>query len=674
MEMHNNHGKPSEEVGLSSSDNDTIINLNHINKICIRDSMILNCKHIFRTDGLRSDIELINDLLFGIVNLDRDMLKKKILPRISRRQMGEELYNDICNWLDKEGSILIVKYLPYLSIACNMTFYQCNVRNHRDHDRIFVPVDQNHDIANAIYYMCDRSGQNIIAICITDHSYINHIHNKLLLSTDKNVNDKVELYNILISEYIKQAKSLQFHQHLLLLSKWQYIYKCYKAKMQLTRDLTPIDLLDYCQCLIMLSKYSDAENLISNVLLRINQTDETWHLLVKAQRKCKNYSNTRKEKEKHEMYLSAIESISKALKQNEDNTEVKNERTIINKLIERASREETFPEHDIRYRRHIDNCSSYNILSIDGGGIRGIMAAIWLRELERKTKRTCSSMFQMMAGTSTGAIIAAGLSVPDKYNRTIPAHNASELVELYKTRGKDIFIKKSRNFCNYHRSSFSLAPKYSSNGKRNLFEHYFGQTLLSECLTDIVIPIVRSADTYTHLFTRNDSLYSTSLVDVLMATTAAPTYFKPHILYGTNHIDGGVQMNNPTMAAYTKAIEYGYEKENIFVLSLGTGDYIEDPLVANDHPDIIYYLRNRNSLVKVLLDSQQHNVDYQMSILMNDEHYYRWQVWFEELIQLDKYETDIVNKLENIAYEYWEEMEIYDNNRLNRLIERLRFE
>ncbi|CAF4054384.1 unnamed protein product [Rotaria sp. Silwood1] len=130
-------------------------------------------------------------------------------------------------------------------------------------------------------------------------------------------------------------------------------------------------------------------------------------------------------------------------------------------------------------------------------------------------------------------------------------------------------------------------------------------------------------------------------------------------------------MNNPTMAAYMKAIEYGYEKENIFVLSLGTGDYIYDPLKANDHPDILYYVKNRSAVVKILIDSQQHNVDYQMSILMNDEHYHRWQVWFEEPIELDKYEENIVNKLENIAYEYWEEMEIYDNYRLNRLIERL---
>ncbi|CAF4503871.1 unnamed protein product [Rotaria sp. Silwood2] len=556
-------GEDPSETELSSSDNSTIPDINGVNKTMVRDGTILNCKCIITTDGLRSDIELINDLLYGIVHLNREILNEKIVSKISDQQIDRNLYNEIVDWLDKKRSIIVVKYLQYLSIACDMNFYQCYIGNHQYHGRIFVPIDQNHDIVNAIYYICDNSGQNVKAIWITDHSYINHINNRLSLQKHENLVDKVEL---------------------------------------------------------------------------------------------------------------SLTNIDRALRSNDNNEEIKNEQTIINKLIERRSQSETPIMHNIIHRKRADNCSSYNILSIDGGGIRGILAAIWLRELQRNTKRSSSSMFQMMAGTSTGAIIAVGLSAPDKNNRTIPGYDASQLVELYKTCGRDIFIKKPRRFYSYRRSPLALTPRYSSYGKRRLFERYFDQTLLCECLTDVVIPVVRSDDAHTHLFTRNNSLYSTTIVDVLMATTAAPTYFQPHILNNMNHIDGGVQMNNPTMAAYTKAIEYGYKKENIFILSLGTGDSIYDPLKANDHPDIIYYLKNRSAVVKVLIDSQQHNVDYQMSILMDDEHYYRWQVCFEELIELDKYEADTVNKLENIAYEYWEEMQIYDNNRVNRLIERLKSE
>ncbi|CAF2950318.1 unnamed protein product [Rotaria sp. Silwood2] len=227
-------------------------------------------------------------------------------------------------------------------MTCNTTFYQCNIGNHKDHGRIWIPVEQNHDIANAIYYICDTSGQNIIAISITDHSYINHIHNKLSL-TNVDGDDKVQLYCILISEYFKQAKSLQFHQHLLLLSKWQSIYKCYKARMKLPRDLTLIDLLGYCQCLIMLSKYSEVETLLLTILLVINEIDEIWYLLVKAQHNRK--------KEKYETYSLVKTTIHNALRLNKNNKEVKNEQAIIKKLIARRSQEEASANHDIDHRK-----------------------------------------------------------------------------------------------------------------------------------------------------------------------------------------------------------------------------------------------------------------------------------------------------------------------------------
>ncbi|CAF3886712.1 unnamed protein product [Rotaria sp. Silwood1] len=239
-----------------------------------------------------------------------------------------------------------------------------------------------------------------------------------------------------------------------------------------------------------------------------------------------------------------------AVSLNRANEEIAKEQIITNNLREQRLLKEISIQSTIEHRRRSNECSSYNILSVDGGGIRGIMAAIWLRILELKTNRTCSSVFQMMAGTSTGAIIAAGLSMPKKHSLTEPAYDTSELVKLYRTRGDDIFVKKERAVYSLRNLSISFSSKYSSHGKRKIFEHYFRDTSLYECLTDIVIPAVRSSDIYTHLFTKTGRLNSTPLVDVLMATTAAPTYFKPHCLNGTNFTDGGVQMNNPTLAAY----------------------------------------------------------------------------------------------------------------------------
>jgi predicted patatin/cPLA2 family phospholipase len=642
-----------------------------VDKILIRHNLILHCTRIFRIDGLRSEFVIINDLLYGILYLNRNILKREVSPIISRQRqcqiISEAFYNDVWNWLHNEGSILIIKYLSYLKEACKMTFHQCTIENHNIHGRIFVPVDQNHDIGNAIYYICKSSGQTIKAIFITDHAYISHVHNKLSLQTNT-VNTTILLYKILISEYIKQADNLQFHQHLLKLSKWQEIYECYKAVMKLKPDLSSIGLIAYCRCLIMVCKYTEAEEILLNLMYTINEKDKAWTLLATARRKRKRYPAEESHRRLYEEYILANQSIEEACRANPPTEEALKEQQIIKKLTTAISLETLSPEH----RSRADNCV-YNILSIDGGGIRGIMAAIWLRELEYRTRRTCSSMFQMMAGTSTGAIIAAGLSIPDQNQRTRPADFASDLVLMYEAEGENIFVRKDRHWLDPLNLD-PLATKYSSQEKKTLFEWYFRNTCICDCLTDIVIPSVRTGDICTHLFTRNNSLYSTRLVDVLMATTAAPTYFDPYFLNDRYYIDGGVQMNNPTMAAYTKAIEYGYDKENIYVLSLGTGDYLLDPLIDHTERRTTFYFEHYEHVLKVLFDSQQHNVDYQMSNLMNGRNYYRWQVWFEKSIELDNCDEQTVNTLENIAYEYWEEMEVCDDNRLNNWIQRLRDE
>jgi patatin-like phospholipase/acyl hydrolase len=663
-----------EDQPLPPTDDD--VDLHGINEVLIRNNTILKCKFVFKIDdGEVSEFTILNDLLPEIFMLDREILQQKVFRKISLEPLDEMARREVCNWLMFEGRLLVVKFLPYLSLACKMQFHRCEIEDYNNH-RVFVPVERNHEISTAIYYKCNSSGQNIIALFITNYAYtvfrINHYHELLTRTNDTKL--KIQHYQKLIPAYIEQANTLHFHQHLLLLSKWQEIYNCYMAMNQLGHRRTSIETLNYCQCLIMLCKYKAAEDKIKkSQLLSTNsvRTDEVWCLKARAQRKRKQFSSRDQTRIYYENYSAANVSINVAWEMDHDNEKIAKEKIIIDKLITRKSLENAPIDYTIEHRRRNDKCPSYNILSIDGGGIRGIIAAIWLRELERKTNRTCSSMFQMMAGTSTGAIIAAGLSLPKINSLTQPAYDASKLVELYKGAGKDIFVKKIYPVRIYRNISFSLAPQYKSGGRRQLFETYFHDTLLRECLTDIVIPAVRTGDAHTHLFTRNNSLYSTRVVDVLMATSAAPTYFKPHLIDGTYYIDGGVQMNNPTMAAYTKAIEYGYDKENIYVLSLGTGDYIQDRLTSNAQRDLIYYVENNDAVLKVLLDSQQHNVDYQMSILMNDEHYYRWQVWFEEFIELDEYKQNVVNKLENIAYEYWEEMEVYDDNRLNKLIERL---
>jgi patatin-like phospholipase/acyl hydrolase len=162
---------------------------------------------------------------------------------------------------------------------------------------------------------------------------------------------------------------------------------------------------------------------------------------------------------------------------------------LINKLKREtvAQRIELYKKASIM---HVEpNSEHYNILSIDGGGIRGLIPAMWLSELERRTQLSVSSMFRMMAGTSTGATIAAGLSLPDKYNVRRPHYRAVDLVELYTTHASRVFSRSSAI-----KRVFRSASKYTDEGRKSLFEDYFEETRLSEAISDLLITAVQSGN------------------------------------------------------------------------------------------------------------------------------------------------------------------------------------
>ena len=169
--------------------------------------------------------------------------------------------------------------------------------------------------------------------------------------------------------------------------------------------------------------------------------------------------------------------------------------------------------------------------------------------------------------------------MPPAVNSTEPIYTASDIVKLYNDNASEIFVPATR--CRLLYRWCTQSSRYSRVGRERLFNQYFSDAFICNSLTDVVVPAVQAHHTRTHLFTRyasrNGIVQPTPVVDILMSTTAAPTYFRPHAFGYSTYVDGGVQMNNPTMAAYSEALRYGYQSEDIFVLSLGTGDYVHDP-------------------------------------------------------------------------------------------------
>lgn len=221
------------------------------------------------------------------------------------------------------------------------------------------------------------------------------------------------------------------------------------------------------------------------------------------------------------------------------------------------------------------------VLSIDGGGIRGVIPAHVLAAIETRAGAPISELFDLVAGTSTGGILALGLTVPGSDGK--PAHSAEELVGLYQQKGSTIF---SRSIWHEIRAVGSaVEKKYEAEGLEGVLKEYLGETRLKDALTDVLVTAYEIEDRIPWFFSSrkaaNQAGYDFAMREVGRATSAAPTYFEPARIDAANDrgywafVDGGVFANNPSMCGLVEATssyraEHG-ENPDVLLTSLGTG-------------------------------------------------------------------------------------------------------
>ena len=274
------------------------------------------------------------------------------------------------------------------------------------------------------------------------------------------------------------------------------------------------------------------------------------------------------------------------------------------------------------------------ILSIDGGGIRGIIPATVLAEIERRTRQPIARLFDLIAGTSTGGIIALGLTIPRSPGE--PLYTAQRFVELYEHEGARIF---SRSLL---RAMFAVDnltwKKYASTGIEQVLKEYFGEARLRDAVTDVLITSYEIERRFPFFFkSRNARLrpdYDFLARDVARATAAAPSYFEPMKLpSGTNSdyytlIDGGVFANNPAACALVEA-RSTLAGSDYLVVSLGTGSLMRSlPLNLAKYWGAVRWAK---PLLDIVFDGVSSTVDYQLQQLLPDisnecQRYYRFQV------------------------------------------------
>ena len=222
------------------------------------------------------------------------------------------------------------------------------------------------------------------------------------------------------------------------------------------------------------------------------------------------------------------------------------------------------------------------VLSIDGGGIRGIIPATILNHIEKQIGANVGTKLDMVGGSSTGGILAlASVFTGDSVDRQ-PICGMGNIVNFYKADGPKIF---NYSWTNCLSSLFGYGyHKYNAGILENTYANYFGKAPLSSLCRPAV---VTGFDTNKERTIKLKSYHpdsSISIVDALMATTAAPSYFPTRVIGNLNIADGGICMPNPTMEiiAQAKKVYNIDDLKNIRVISLGTGYY--DKNNANNTP------------------------------------------------------------------------------------------
>ncbi|MCA9299401.1 MAG: patatin-like phospholipase family protein, partial [Phycisphaerales bacterium] len=218
----------------------------------------------------------------------------------------------------------------------------------------------------------------------------------------------------------------------------------------------------------------------------------------------------------------------------------------------------------------------FRILALDGGGIRGVMTAYWLTQLEKRLGGATADHFDLIAGTSTGSILACALGM------RIPA---KDIVELYRMKGREIFPATAERLWDRFGRTFTQgisAPKYSDEGLEQSLRSCFGDAVLGDIGARPRV-MVTTYNTITRqamvMKSWREEYAQVPLWEAAKASSSAPTYFPAHVtnVMGATMplVDGGVVANNPTACAIAEAVKLHGDAlplSRLVVGSFGTGE------------------------------------------------------------------------------------------------------
>ncbi len=276
----------------------------------------------------------------------------------------------------------------------------------------------------------------------------------------------------------------------------------------------------------------------------------------------------------------------------------------------------------------MDSKKTFKILSIDGGGIRGVYSAHILKRIEEEFKIKLHDYFDLIAGTSTGSIIAAAIAC------NIPL---IEIEKLYIEKGKKIFTKRKKIGIP---CKGIWEPIYDNDELKKNLNEYFRNIKLEEVSKRLIIP---STDVYNgeafvakskyhQKFIRDNNI---KVVDAVLGSCSAPMYFKPHKIKDYLLADGGLWANNPSLVAVIEALKKcDQDLNDIKLLSIGTGLYKPEFSNANKW-GILNGWKNKKF------------IDFIFSLQSQSAHNYTSLLLQEDQLKRINYESDIPQTLDD---------------------------
>lgn len=290
----------------------------------------------------------------------------------------------------------------------------------------------------------------------------------------------------------------------------------------------------------------------------------------------------------------------------------------------------------------------FQILSLDGGGIRGLYSAAVLAKLEEKHRINILDHFDLITGTSTGGLIAIGLGL---------GLRPRELVQFYMNTGPKIFSNRLgwRNWRQWLFCKYSAGPLQAALTDSGVF----GDKKLGDSRCRLVIPSYNLGQDKVRLFKtphheRLKSDWCIPAWKVALATSAAPTYFPTYThIERTRLIDGGVWANNPTVVGIAEAVSMlGVRLDDIHVLSLGTTDARVKRRAALDRGGLLPWIR-KSDVVDILMRGQSIGTNGLAAHLIGPENVLRLDPTVPEAFALDQLnEAELLAEAEDTALNY----------------------